>query len=68
MSARQFFRIFLKREEKKINKMENELPKRKSTRLQGFDYGKVGAYFITICTQDRCCILSKIVGRLSLQT
>lgn len=37
-----------------------EYPKRKPIRLQAFDYG-AGAYFVTICTQDRRCILSKIV-------
>ena len=44
--------------------MENEksLPKRKDPRLKGFDYGKTGAYFLTICTQNRKNILSKIVG------
>ena len=30
-----------------------ELQKRKNTRLKGFDYSSNGAYFITICTQDR---------------
>lgn len=40
---------------------EKELPKRKPTRLGGFDYNKNGAYFITICTQNRKNILSKIV-------
>lgn len=39
-----------------------ELAKRKSPRLQGFDYNRTGAYFITVCTQNRRCILSKIVG------
>lgn len=33
---------------------------RKATRLPDFDYGTPGAYFITICTLDRKCILSKI--------
>ena len=28
-----------------------------------FDYSKSGGYFITICTQDRKCTLSRIVGR-----
>ena len=42
--------------------MENDLPKRKPTRLFGFDYGTPGAYFITICTQNRKNILSTIVG------
>ena len=42
--------------------MEKELQKRKNTRLQGFDYSLPGAYFLTICTQNRKNILSKIVG------
>ncbi len=37
-----------------------ELPKRKSNRLPDFDYSSPGAYFITICTQNRRCILSRI--------
>ena len=45
-----------------VIKMENELPKRKSPRLKNFDYHAIGAYFITICTQNRRCILSRIVG------
>ena len=39
----------------------SELPKRKPTRLKNFDYSSVGAYFVTICTQDRKRILSEIV-------
>ena len=39
-----------------------DLPKRKRTRLENFDYSTPGAYFITICTKDRKCILGKIVG------
>ena len=42
--------------------MDNEMPKRKSTRKQNFDYNKSGAYFITICTENRGAILSRIVG------
>ncbi len=30
-----------------------ELPKRKPTRLKGYDYSTPGAYFVTICTQNR---------------
>ncbi|MBR1970096.1 MAG: hypothetical protein IKA17_07045, partial [Clostridia bacterium] len=41
--------------------MENNLPKRKSTRLKEYDYSSPGAYFITICTKDRKCLLSEIV-------
>ena len=37
------------------------LPKRKSTRLKGYDYSKPGAYFITICVKDRKELLSKII-------
>jgi REP element-mobilizing transposase RayT len=42
--------------------MEMELTQRKPTRLVNFDYSQNGAYFITICTQDRKKILSDIVG------
>lgn len=31
----------------------NELPKRKSIRIDNFDYSTSGAYFITICTANR---------------
>ena len=40
----------------------DELKKRKTPRYQSFDYNSVGVYFITICTQNRRCILSHIVG------
>ena len=43
--------------------MENKLPQRKHPRLKHYDYGSVGAYFITICTEKKKCILSRIVGR-----
>ncbi len=46
----------------KMNK-EKELPRRKHPRLENFDYSSNGAYFITICTQNRRCVLSHIVGR-----
>ena len=42
--------------------MENDLKKRKPTRLKEFDYNSVDLYFITICTENRRCILSRIVG------
>ncbi len=38
------------------------LPKRKPTRLKNYDYSQNGAYFITICTHNKKCILSNIVG------
>ncbi len=37
-----------------------EYPERKPNRLNGFDYSSNGAYFITICTQNRECILANI--------
>ncbi len=37
-----------------------ELPKRKPTRLKGYDYSQNGAYFVTICTYNREYILSNI--------
>ena len=40
------------------------LPKRKNTRLRGFDYSQTGAYFITICTHNRKCLFSNIVGAI----
>ena len=42
---------------------EKELPKRKHPRLDNYDYSSAGAYFVTICTQHRRCVLSRIVGR-----
>ena len=39
-----------------------EYPERKPNRLTEYDYSTDGAYFITICTQDRKKILSNIVG------
>ena len=39
-----------------------DLPKRKSNRLPDFDYRTPGAYFITICTKDRKCLLWDTVG------
>ena len=39
-----------------------DLPKRKPNRLPNFDYSTPGAYFITICTENRCNCLGRIVG------
>ena len=37
-----------------------EFLNRKNIRLKEYDYSRNGAYFITICTQNKKCILSKI--------
>lgn len=42
-------------------KMEIDLPVRKRTRLEHYDYSSGGAYFITVCTQNRRKILSSII-------
>lgn len=39
---------------------------RRSIRLKGYDYSQAGAYFITICCQNRICRFGKIDVRESL--
>ena len=39
-----------------------ELKNRKTTRLKGADYNRNQAVFLTICTKERKCILSRVVG------
>ncbi len=38
------------------------LPVRKPTRLQNYDYSRNGCYFVTVCVKNRKPILSTIVG------
>ena len=40
----------------------DELKNRKTTRLKGADYNLNQAVFLTICTKERSCVLSRIVG------
>jgi REP element-mobilizing transposase RayT len=47
---------------------ENNLPKRKPTRLNGFDYSTYGAYFVTICAENRAQIFSEIVKTKDMAT
>ena len=35
-------------------------PRRKTNRLKGYDYAQAGAYFVTICAQDRACLFGSI--------
>ena len=37
-----------------------EMSKRKQSRLPDYDYSSPGAYFVTVCTLGRRCILSDI--------
>src|SRR5450432_2181257 len=34
---------------------------RRSIRLKGYDYGRAGAYFVTICAQDRACLFGEVI-------
>lgn len=43
-----------------------DLPNRKLTRLSGYDYATPGAYFITICTFEKQCLLGSIVPGTSV--
>jgi REP element-mobilizing transposase RayT len=36
------------------------LPERKSNRLEGYDYSRVGCYYITICAIDKLPLFSRI--------
>ena len=38
-----------------------ERHRRRSIRLPGYDYAQVGAYFVTICAQQRLCLFGDIV-------
>lgn len=42
---------------------ENKSYRRKSIRLKNYDYSRPGAYYITICTQDKACLLGQVVNR-----
>lgn len=44
-----------------------DYPRRKPTRLKGYDYSTNGAYFITICTQNRQCVLSEILDTCEIR-
>jgi REP element-mobilizing transposase RayT len=49
--------------------MNHDLNKRhrRSIRLKGYDYTQPGAYFVTICTQDRACLFGEVVdGQMRL--
>jgi hypothetical protein len=38
----------------------HNIQKRKAMRLKNYDYNQSGAYFITICIQQRECLLGNI--------
>ncbi len=38
------------------------VPERRITRLKEYDYNQTGVYFLTICTLEKRCLLSRVVG------
>ncbi len=42
--------------------MRSDLPKRKPTRLKGYDYSTPGVYFVTVCVRNKEHLLGNIVG------
>ena len=42
-------------------KYNPEIHHRRSIRLKGYDYSQAGAYFVTVCTQNRECLFGEIV-------
>jgi REP element-mobilizing transposase RayT len=42
-------------------------PERKDIRLKGYDYSLGGAYYLTICTQNRLCLFGYVDG-IEMQT
>ena len=49
------------------NRPDNHAPRRRPLRLPGFDYSREGAYFVTICTWNRECLLGDVMkGKMRL--
>jgi len=44
-----------------IDPLDPVRPRRRSIRLRGYDYSRAGAYFVTICAQDRACLFGEVV-------
>jgi REP element-mobilizing transposase RayT len=44
-------------------KFNPDIHHRRSIRLRHYDYSQAGAYFVTVCTQNRECMFGKIVDR-----
>lgn len=40
-----------------------EIHHRRSIRLKGYEYSRNGAYFVTMCIQNRECLLGKIIDK-----
>ncbi len=46
-----------------MNAKTSNLPQRKHPRLKDYAYNENGSYYVTICTANRKCLLSCVVGR-----
>jgi REP element-mobilizing transposase RayT len=42
-------------------KYDPKIHHRRSIRLHNYDYAQAGAYFVTLCTHDRACLLGSVV-------
>jgi len=45
-----------------MNRGNSDIPKRRTIRLQGYNYSSEGAYFVTICTHGRVCLFGEIAA------
>ncbi|MEA3362486.1 MAG: transposase [Thermodesulfobacteriota bacterium] len=43
-------------------RFDPDIHQRQSIRLSGYDYSSAGFYFVTICVQNRECLLGEIAG------
>ena len=43
-------------------KYNSDIHHRRSIRLKDYDYSQAGAYFVTVCTQDKECLFGEITG------
>ena len=49
------------------NKYNPDIHHRRSIRLKNYDYSQAGAYYVTICTEDRKCLFGKVAdGKMIL--
>ena len=45
-----------------MNKFDPKIHHRRSIRLQGYNYTRAGAYFVTIVTHQRACLFGDVVN------
>lgn len=47
--------------------MGKQFPNRQSIRLREYDYSSEGLYFVTICCQDKACLLGKVKEEVGVE-